>query len=208
MNETFLNLEPEKRQRILQAAYEEFTENSYSNASTNRIVKEAGIGKGMLFYYFGSKEDLYHYLVDYGLDFVQERYLGKIEQLTGDFIERCRVLTELKMNAYVEAPYIFEFFAKLYLDEHSLELPAGIEEKWNQAMQLSFHRLYSNLDYSLFRTDIPPEELMKMVQWIFDGYEKDLSMKLKKAKITYEGLLVSVDEYDTFLEMLKSIFYK
>lgn len=208
MNESFLNLELEKRKRILQAAYEEFTENTYNNASTNRIVKKAGIGKGMLFYYFGSKEELYHYLINYGLDFVQERYLGDIVDTTGDFIERCKLMTQLKMKAYVEAPYLLEFFAQLYLKGELAELPADLEEKTSYVKQLSYHRLYNNLDYSLFRSDTPPEETIKMIQWIFIGYEKDLTIKLKEAELSYENMLTSIDEFEIFLEMVKRIFYK
>ena len=45
-----------KRQRILDAAIREFAEHGYDKASTNSIVKEAGIAKGLLFHYFGSKK--------------------------------------------------------------------------------------------------------------------------------------------------------
>ncbi|MTI95494.1 MAG: TetR/AcrR family transcriptional regulator [Firmicutes bacterium] len=31
------------------------------------MVKEASIGEGMLFYYFGSKKELFHYLIEYSL---------------------------------------------------------------------------------------------------------------------------------------------
>ena len=39
----FLNLEAEKQNRIIQAAITEFAQNTYVNASTNRIVKACGI---------------------------------------------------------------------------------------------------------------------------------------------------------------------
>ncbi|GEM01866.1 regulatory protein, tetR family [Halolactibacillus halophilus] len=50
MTTTFHNVEPDKQQRIIEAAMKHFAENGYKDASTNKIVKEAGIGKGMLFY--------------------------------------------------------------------------------------------------------------------------------------------------------------
>ncbi|MGK7378723.1 TetR/AcrR family transcriptional regulator [Planococcus sp. 1R117A] len=56
--EKFKNLENKKKQTILNAALQEFAENGYQQASTNRIVKNAGIGKGMLFYYLESKRQL------------------------------------------------------------------------------------------------------------------------------------------------------
>ncbi len=208
MNEAFLKLDSEKRERILQAAYEEFTEHSYDNASTNRIVKKAKIGKGMLFYYFGNKEDLFHYLIDYGLDFIQEGYLGKLEQSTHDFIERCKLLGQEKMAAYAKAPYIIDFFAKVYINNQLNELPLGIAEKREQMMQLAYNQLYANLDYSLFREDIPHGEAMKMIKWIFDGYEKELTNQLKDIDISYENVLPFLDEYEDFLEIIKRTFYK
>lgn len=73
----FESLEESKQHKIRQAALEEFAAHGYEKASTNRIVKAAGIGKGMLFYYFTSKQELYEYLVKYSLEFIQSQYLIK-----------------------------------------------------------------------------------------------------------------------------------
>ena len=48
--EKFLKLDDEKRDRILNAAMKEFRY-GYVKASTDIIVKEAGISKGLLFHY-------------------------------------------------------------------------------------------------------------------------------------------------------------
>ena len=45
----FLNLELEKQDRIINAAIKEFAQKGYDKASTNEIVKEAGISKGLLY---------------------------------------------------------------------------------------------------------------------------------------------------------------
>ena len=58
-------MEPEKRERIINAAINEFTKKGYRNASTNEIVKEAGISKGLIFHYFKNKKQLYLFLYDY-----------------------------------------------------------------------------------------------------------------------------------------------
>ena len=60
---TFLNLAPEKQEKLLSAAVREFTERPYNEASINRIVREAGIPRGSFYMYFRDKEDLFHYLV-------------------------------------------------------------------------------------------------------------------------------------------------
>lgn len=45
----FNSLEAEKQERIINTALKEFARNGYDKASTNEIVKEAGISKGSLF---------------------------------------------------------------------------------------------------------------------------------------------------------------
>jgi AcrR family transcriptional regulator len=48
----------EKKQAILDVAMKLFAEKGYAATSTNEIVKEANISKGLLYNYFESKEDI------------------------------------------------------------------------------------------------------------------------------------------------------
>ena len=65
---TFLNLAPEKQEKLLSAAVREFTERPYNEASINRIIREAGIPRGSFYMYFRDKEDLFHYLMEESID--------------------------------------------------------------------------------------------------------------------------------------------
>src|SRR5438046_10363885 len=51
------------RQRILDAAFDEFYKNGFQGGSLNRIVDEAGTTKGALFHHFKGKQDLGYSLV-------------------------------------------------------------------------------------------------------------------------------------------------
>ncbi|MCL2568131.1 MAG: TetR/AcrR family transcriptional regulator [Oscillospiraceae bacterium] len=62
--ETFLALPADKQKKIVDAALQVFSENTYSKASTGYIAATAGISKGMVFHYFGNKRALYFYLLD------------------------------------------------------------------------------------------------------------------------------------------------
>lgn len=68
MKNTFRNISQEKQTLITQAAFQEFGQHGYQNASTNRLVKSLEISKGSLFKYFNGKLDLYNYLVDIAVD--------------------------------------------------------------------------------------------------------------------------------------------
>jgi len=60
---TFFRLPEEKRQRLIDAAWEEFSRTSFSDASINRIIHEARIPRGSFYQYFADKEDLFWYLL-------------------------------------------------------------------------------------------------------------------------------------------------
>jgi AcrR family transcriptional regulator len=49
----------ERRQQILTCARRLFSERNYSSVSTSEIAREAGVARGLLHHYFGTKRDLY-----------------------------------------------------------------------------------------------------------------------------------------------------
>ena len=61
---TFHNLPTEKREKIVNAAIDEFAEYGLENASTNRIVANSGISKGSFYQYFVDKLDVFNHLMD------------------------------------------------------------------------------------------------------------------------------------------------
>lgn len=65
---TFLNLAPEKQEKLLSAAVREFTERPYNEASINRIIRAAHIPRGSFYMYFRDKEDLFQYLTRESVD--------------------------------------------------------------------------------------------------------------------------------------------
>ena len=61
---TFFRLPEEKRMRLMESAWEEFTHISYADVSINKIIQAAGIPRGSFYQYFDGKEDLFFYLLD------------------------------------------------------------------------------------------------------------------------------------------------
>ena len=62
--QTFFNLPEEKREKIFNAAVDEFAEYGLENASTNRIVKNSGIAKGSFYQYFEDKQDVFMHMIN------------------------------------------------------------------------------------------------------------------------------------------------
>ncbi len=80
MTDLFLRIPEEKRNRIYDAAINEFAVFGYVNANTNKIARNAGISVGSLFQYFENKEDLFLTTVKYCAAILKEA----LEQIMQD----------------------------------------------------------------------------------------------------------------------------
>lgn len=110
--ENFLHLPEEKQKQILDCALNEFAEQGYDLASTNQIVKEAGISKGVLFKYFTSKEELFYYIIKTYQE--QERTLFQPERDTGELFDLIKEILYLEYQIYRKDKGLKKFYS-LYL---------------------------------------------------------------------------------------------
>ncbi|KRL90968.1 TetR/AcrR family transcriptional regulator [Lactobacillus kalixensis] len=62
VKQTFLNLPEEKRQRVTDAVFHEFSNYALTDAQVARIVKEANIARGAFYKYFDDLTDAYLYV--------------------------------------------------------------------------------------------------------------------------------------------------
>ena len=84
--QTFLKLPEDKKQKILEAAKNEFSRVSVTEASINNIVTEANIARGSFYQYFESKEDLLIFMIDKASERVKDKVNEKIKE-NGDIFE-------------------------------------------------------------------------------------------------------------------------
>jgi len=72
-----MELDLDKKQLIVEAAYEIFKRFGYEKTSMNDISKEANMGKGSVYYYFESKEDIFIEALEYeihkGINHINEQ---------------------------------------------------------------------------------------------------------------------------------------
>lgn len=81
---TFFRLTPEKREKLLQAARQEFARVPYADASINQIIRTAGIPRGSFYMYFQDKGDLFRYLLGEYRQMLNEALICSLERQRGD----------------------------------------------------------------------------------------------------------------------------
>lgn len=81
---TFYNLPEEKREKLLDAAVEEFSRVPYEKASINKMIHTAGIPRGSFYMYFTDKADLFHHLMKLPAEKVTVQMEETLERREGD----------------------------------------------------------------------------------------------------------------------------
>ena len=207
--EKFLSIEPEKQERILNAAMTEFLK-GFKNASTDNIVREAGISKGLLFHYFGTKENLYNFLVDKAIDLVQTELVDLINTHQPDILDSIWQLSLLKQDLSQRFPTIFEFVARVYLDDKDCPAKEHLA-RFLEIRAKVMQDVYEHCDRSLFKDDIPPEKAIEIIQWAMTGFSESKANEVKRDK---QGRLIGenydtyLEEFKEYLEILRKCFYK
>lgn len=118
---TFFNLPEEKRERVIEAAIDEFAKRSYHKARITAIADKAGIAKGSFYQYFEDKKDLFKYIIELTVN-------KKLEYINQD------------MLANMQKYSFFQLLRELYLSgfrfakEHPRLLAIGLSLLNNQSL--------------------------------------------------------------------------
>lgn len=181
----------------------EFVQSGFEKASTNKIVKDAGISKGSLFNYFNSKKDLYLYLIDYAgqtIDIIYEQ----IDYSETDLFKRIEKLGLAKLQIQQRVPQVFEFLGSL-TKEDSVLVKDDIKQTIDKIYGEGLEKMYENIDYSKFRDDIDIEKAIEILNWTMFGFGEKAISQLDSFENVGEEYL---EEWETYSEILKKSFYK
>lgn len=95
----FVSLKEEKQVTIINAALSCFGKYGYTKASANDIAVLAGISKASVFQYFGSKKQLYAYLLTYAGDLIMSSFRQT------DFDDKTDLFDRILLSSHTEAKH-------------------------------------------------------------------------------------------------------
>lgn len=207
MYSNFENLNQEKKEKILNACIQEFLEKGYDKASTNSIIREAGISKGILFHYFKSKQGLFFYLLDYCLKKFMDEFQKYPLTETKDIFQRFSELGIIKLKVAQDYPQIVRLFMEA-LSSSPANLRTEIEKKYQQVLQEFMPGFFVNIDCSKFRQGVEPERAMKIIRLFIGALGEDYLKTYRGKEMEmfgdYDKLMT---EYLEYMEILKYGMY-
>lgn len=200
---THIDIENEKVKRIVIAALEVFSNNDYEKASTNMIVKKAGIPRGVLYYYFKNKEELFEFLIYYSQEIFIRDLVKLIDWNETDYLNRIKAALFAKIQTAAEYPFITEFKDKVFNDY----APNDYTSYFDKSTEFRKRIMEDKLDFSVLKEDVDVAMFKKLAYYSIRGEVNSIlevrgfnALSTKKDKI-----FEAVDEQ---IEFLRKHFYK
>jgi AcrR family transcriptional regulator len=163
-NPRFARLDPERRDALLSAAADEFTEHGYAASSVNRIIERAGSSKGSVYYYFENKADLLATVVEEAYDWIlAEAEWPRMDVLTADtFWSRLFEVTRTSTRVMSRDTWQMRVLRSFYRLREEPAARAATAGLMDRGRRLISDFLRTGQDLGVVRTDLPTELLVEM----------------------------------------------
>lgn len=140
------------------------------------MAARAGISKGLLFYYFHNKKELYLYLLDYANQAVRDAAREARLQEETDFFGMLEKGAQAKTGLLERSPYLLDFTVRAFYSAQE-EISEAVAATYQQKLDTAFPDYFSHIDFSRFREDVDPAYLFRMLTWMTDGYMHEARQK-------------------------------
>lgn len=192
MNDKFFDLKREKQDRMINAGLKVFAKYGYRHATTDDIVKEAGISKGLLFHYFTNKVGVYVFLMDYSVRFMLLELSRMVKKDTTDFFELYKQIEAGKLQVLKNYPYMQAFLDKAF-EEVCLEALEECEVQ-KAAYQNQLEEYYSQASAHEFKNQITFGQMQELFKYIIKGITaENMALDTMQPEIMYHQTCQYID---------------
>ena len=199
VNEKFFDLKKEKQDRMINAALKIFAVNGYQKASTDDIVKEAGISKGLLFHYFGSKAGVYTFMYEYSSRFMTMELERAVSLREKDLFLLLKQMEEAKSVLLANYPYMQKFLLT-HIDLKDEEIKKSVAPYVDKVPQI-MGEVMSRADYDRIKDEVDKDLLVRTMYYVTRGL-------METALTTGMGPELVLKEATDYYEMMRQQFTK
>ena len=165
----FKDLPKARRQKIMDAAMEEFAAHDYRGANTETIAAKGGISKGLLFYYFKNKKSLYLTLVRHAGAVVERAMQLEPAPPGTDLFDYLNELAGKKIAVLESMPALVQFSVRVFYDGGAQVSPAINRFLLHYTDEL-FDKYLSQVDTSRFKPGLTPRKAIDLLMYLMDGW--------------------------------------
>ena len=163
----------DKRQRIVEAACLVFALKGYTGASVADIAVQASIGKGTVYEYFNSKEDLFFAVFEWFIQRTGRQASVSIAALGGSASERLLALSDAIMGMWDEIKDAFtltmEFWAASASSQMQDRFKAAFRNLYKEFREVIMALIQDGIERGEFRADFRPESVAAALVGTWDA---------------------------------------
>ena len=201
MNEKFFNLPIEKQERIINAGYRVFSQNSYKKSPMSEIADAAGISKSLLFHYFLNKKELYMFLWD-NCAKTTVQYLTEYKCYEQkDLFEMMYRGMQAKMEIIRKYPDMARFVIKAYYEKDPAVCD-DIRQSYQKYLNMKAKTTLMKLEPEKFMPGLDLQMMYREMFWASEGY---LWEKVQQGSLNMEKM---EDDFGKLIEFWKSVYLR
>lgn len=199
-----IDINNEKVYWIVNSAFEVFSKNDLEKASTNMVVKQAGISRGLLYHYFKDKQELFDFLLFFSMKVVMNDLTKKTNWEDSDFMNRLRQGVIIKIEQINKYPYMIDFYTK-YANKINKSSIVNQTEEYFPGIREKFYSY--NLDFSNVKEDVDVDKMISVIKHTFRGVITDY-LDLTRERNKKLDIEVIAEKIDDFIIFFRKQFYK
>lgn len=169
MNEKFFALPEEKQQRIINAGFRVFAQNSYKGSPMSEIAAAAGISKSLLFHYFRNKRELYLFLWNRAADVTVKLLTQYRCYETDDLFQMMERGMRAKFKLMERYPHMANFAVKAFYETDE-DICLDIQKSYQRAFDLKAKSTIAKLDPADFVPGLDLGMMYREMYWASEGY--------------------------------------
>jgi AcrR family transcriptional regulator len=166
-------LKQKKRSRIIRAAAGVFAQKGFSGTVMADIAVHAGIGKGTIYEYFESKEELFFAVFEWLTQETGVAAKVSISALGGSAPERLEALSESLISSWFKMKEMYTLVMEFWAASASSQMRERFKEAFRRAYE-NFRHIVSSLiregmERGEFRRDVDPESVAAALVGTWDA---------------------------------------
>lgn len=201
MNEKFYALPKEKQDRIINAGFRVFSQNSYKKSPMNEIAAEAGISKSLLFFYFKNKKELYLFLWKTVEEVTRRKLMESGCYEETDLFEIMYKGLLAKAEMFREYPDLGNFSVKAYY-ERDPEIREEILKVIEPYTQLTTNVTLPHFDKDKYKDGIDLSLMYRDLYLASEGYMYEMT---QHGEVDVD---VMIEDYKKMIAFWKKLYLK
>ena len=193
------------RHAIIVSAFKHFSTQPYHKVSTNLIVEDAGVSKGLLFHYFKDKKTLYITLYDLAWKTIFKDVFEHLDLKQKCLFIRFRDYILLKSKSLQNHKTLSLFIKQVHLHQDP-EIFKERSMRYLNYQENAYRKIFDNIDTTLFRPDLDLQDTYKIFIWTLQRVTNEWEKQNAENPVEY-ALPVLEKELSHYIQFFEKAFY-